>query len=72
MSQPLLLDEMFSDSIAQQLCGNGHDGLRSSCCGPSRTTSTCKPWPAIRRASNDSGGTLMSSGQHQSSIAVVG
>ena len=25
MSQPLLLDEMFSDSIAQQLRGKGHD-----------------------------------------------
>jgi hypothetical protein len=25
MSQPLLLDEMFSDRIAQQLCGNGFD-----------------------------------------------
>jgi hypothetical protein len=25
MSQPLLLDEMFSDGIAQQLCGNGYD-----------------------------------------------
>jgi hypothetical protein len=25
MSQPLLLDEMFSDSIAQQLRANGHD-----------------------------------------------
>jgi uncharacterized protein DUF5615 len=25
MSQPLLLDEMFSDTIAQQLRGKGHD-----------------------------------------------
>jgi hypothetical protein len=27
MSHPLLLDEMFSDSIAQELCARGHDVL---------------------------------------------
>ena len=27
MSHPLLLDEMFSDAIAQQLRSNGHDGV---------------------------------------------
>ncbi len=27
MSHPLLLDEMFSDAIAQELCARGHDVL---------------------------------------------
>src|ERR1022692_4034213 len=27
MSHPLLLDEMFSDAIAQELCGRAHDVL---------------------------------------------